>query len=74
MNITKDEARILAAILKEGKYELVNDFRESHEKCTELMNRLTLLEKKLYDHGKDKRRQGRKSLNDFDDLLKRFIK
>lgn len=66
-NITKDEARILAAILADGKYILANEYRHLN-----LMYRLNNLENKLSAQSKDKRRTGRKSMNDFTDCLKRF--
>ena len=70
MNITKDEARVLADILDDYKEKYSSD----HSKSKELVTRLEKLENKLRDGSTDNRRNGRKSQNDFSDLLKRFIK
>lgn len=65
MNISKDEARILAAALEIAKFEFnVGD--------KIVFAKLEMLEAKLDTFGKDKRRTGRTSLDSFADLLKRF--
>jgi hypothetical protein len=69
MKLTKDESRILATIVHEAKYEL-NDWHP----VPGLIDALTNLENKLFEAGKDQRRTGRTSLNDFKDCLKRFVK
>jgi hypothetical protein len=73
MNIRKDEARILAAALRESKYNLINDLN-TQEEVKRVFSRLELLEHRLEIFGIDERRQGRKSQNDFSDLLKRYSK
>jgi hypothetical protein len=67
MKLTKDEARILAAALEEYKYEIVNKFYD-----LKLMPKLDQLQERLEKSGKDERRTGRTSLDDFHDCLKRF--
>ena len=68
MNITKDEARILAAALEIAKYELKYPIEPSYP----VFNKLEMLEAKLNEFGKDKRRTGRTTQDSFSDLLKRF--
>jgi hypothetical protein len=70
MNISKDEARILAAAISDYKYQIVDDAPRG----LNLINPLTELEDKLNEFGKDNRRRGRTSQNDWSDLLKRFSK
>jgi hypothetical protein len=67
MKLTKDEARILEAALEDFKYELVGG-----SNLTGLMEALEKLQGKLSEHAKDMRRVGRKSQDDWHDLLKRF--
>lgn len=66
MNLTKDEARILAALMEEGKYELVPLTSEP------VLKKLNALQLRLEEYGKDNRRNGRKTLNNFSDCLTRF--
>lgn len=67
MNITKDEARILAQCVEIAKFEF-NQLPPGG------FDKLTGLEKKLENFGKDKRREGRTSLDNFSDVMKRFTK
>jgi len=73
MNISKDEARILAAALSSAKYEIVDNVPA---RFPELRNqayaKLEELENKLDNFSFDKRRVGRRTFNEFSDLLKRF--
>jgi hypothetical protein len=69
MKLTKDESRILAILANEAKYNLNN-----RHSVPGLIDALTTLENKLFEAGKDQRRTGRTSLNDFTDCLKRFVK
>ena len=74
MKITKDEAAILYQALYEQKYDLnekVVDYAVSLGISS--MAAFLDLEKRLLNFSKDKRRFGRKSLNSFDDILKRFV-
>lgn len=74
MKITKDEAAILCQALYEQKYELnerVVDYAKSLGVSS--MSAFEDLEKRLSDFSNDKRRTGRKSLNTFNDILKRFV-
>lgn len=65
MKLTKDEARILADALKMAKFEYTTlSFK--------IFDKLSNLENRLDDFGKDKRRTGRTSQDDFNDCLKRF--
>lgn len=68
MNISKDEARILAAAISDYKYEII----ERKFGPLNLMDKLNALEAKLENFGKDKRRTGRTSQDDWSDLIKRF--
>jgi hypothetical protein len=73
MKLTRDEARILGMALSDAKYELKNvSYDEQVRK--DIFNALEALEKKLNEHGKDLRRVGRTSQNDFSDTLKRYEK
>lgn len=74
MKLTKDEAAILCQALYEQKYELnerVVDYAKSLGISS--MSAFEDLEKRLSDFSNDKRRTGRKSLNTFNDILKRFV-
>lgn len=74
MKLTKDEAAILCQALYEQKYELnerVVDYAKSLGISS--MSAFEDLEKRLSDFSNDKRRNGRKSLNTFNDILKRFV-
>lgn len=71
MRITKDEATILAGAINVAKYEW-KPF--SSDDNTDLFNTLTALENRLEVFGKDKRRQGRTSINYWADILKRYVK
>jgi hypothetical protein len=67
MKLTRDEARILSYALFQAKYE--DGF------CTkEQFAAVTDLEHRLEDAGKDERRKGRMSQNDWKDMMKRFDK
>lgn len=65
MKLTKDEARILSEAMKIAKHELNTLSFKVFDKFTELENNLEVF-------GKDKRRTGRTSQDDFNDCLKRF--
>ncbi len=68
MKLTKDEARILATILTNGKYEVLDS------SIIGLYDALTDLENRLIKSASDYRRIGRTSQDDFIDCLKRFVK
>lgn len=72
MKLTKDEARILAHCLLTEKHNLTHRVSATHENALKAIGYFTELENKLWNFSVDKRRQGRRSHNDFDDLLKRF--
>lgn len=65
MNLTKDELRLISAFLSQFKY----DFADGD---TVLFSILSDLEVKIDKHSEDKRRNGRKSQNDWSDLVKRL--
>jgi hypothetical protein len=67
MNLTKDEARILASAMEIAKYEF-NHLPDG------AFSKLSALEKKLEIFGKDQRRTGRTTQDDYSDCLKRFSK
>jgi hypothetical protein len=68
MKLTKDEARILSAAIGDFKYRIV----EETMRDLRCMDKLNDLEERLEEFGKDKRRTGRTSQNDWSDLIKRF--
>lgn len=70
MKLTKDEARILSAAVGDFKFRST----QSGYVPEGLFNKLEDLENRLENLGKDKRRTGRTSQDDFNDLLKRFSK
>lgn len=74
MKITKDEARILAAALGDGKFIILKDSylnREENKRCFDALEKL---EAKLDLFGKDSRRLGRTSQNTLTDTFKRYEK
>lgn len=71
MKLTKDECRLLCAILDDGKYYFLDRKRNIPNGTFEVLQKLEL---KLDEASRDKRREGRTSQNDFSDLIKRLIK
>ena len=71
MRLTKDEARILAEAMAEYKYKVVEN---AHYKELGVFNKLHDLQYKLEMFGDDKRRNGRTSQDNFNDLIKRLTK
>lgn len=71
MNITKDEARILSELLRDGKYDLSRS--ATKHTSNETIKALEQLEERLHQTGKDLRRNGRKSDNSFTDCMNRFV-
>ncbi len=69
MKLTKDECRILSAALNDFKYDL-----DLSKNIDNLFNNLEQLQAALLEAGKDNRRLGRTSMNDWSDLLKRYSK
>ncbi len=61
--MTKDESRILAQCAEIAKFEF-------HHLPPGVFDKLTGLQKKLENFGKDKRRTGRTSLDNFSDVMK----
>ena len=72
MQINKDQARILSAALDDIKYRWASD-EPTKLDATNLINACTELSMKLDNFGDDQRRHGRTSLDDFPDLLRRFV-
>jgi hypothetical protein len=70
MRITKDDARLLSAAMYDAKFDFVKDLRK--EQAINIITELKCLENSLAENSFDKRRQGRKSQNDFSDVLKRY--
>lgn len=68
MRLTKDEIRVLAIAFADAKYELYDRDIEGWNSA------LNDLEKRLCAECKDGRRKGRKSMNAYYDLQKRFAK
>jgi hypothetical protein len=71
MHISKDEARILASMITEAKYEMF-ELLNDREEVGRLNEKLNQLQERLEKFGDDKRRHGRTSFNSFHDLLKRY--
>lgn len=75
MKLTKDEARILAAAIKDAKYGINDEFKGSSTNDRHnLFNALENLEDRLLKFAADMRRTGRTSQNWFSDCIKRFVK
>ena len=72
MRLTKDEARILAQAMEEYKYKVV--VSNGNYKKLGVFNKLHDLQYKLEMFGDDKRRYGRTSQDDLNDLFVRFAK
>jgi hypothetical protein len=72
MRLTKDEARILAEAISDYKYKVV----EGNISYKELgvFDKLYDLQYKLELFGDDKRRNGRTTQDNFNDLIKRLTK
>jgi hypothetical protein len=71
MKLTKDEARILSEALRAGKYDLLESGTQFDPNTT--VKALTKLEERLAIAGRDERRFGRKSMNDFHNCINRFV-
>jgi hypothetical protein len=71
MRLTKDEARILAEAMAEYKYKVVEN---PYYKELGVFTKLHVLQQKLEMFGDDKRRVGRTSQDNFNDLIKRLTK
>ena len=69
MKLTKDEARILGDMMRDGKFTT-----NSYQVIPGLMDKLTHLEKRLIAFSEDSRRKGRTSKDTLTDCLKRFVK
>ena len=74
MNITKDEASILSTALNEIMYEFTERISDSKEEANKNIQAFTNLSDRLDRFSNDGRRTGRKSLNSFTDVLKRFCR
>jgi hypothetical protein len=72
MRLTKDEARILGEAMEEYKYKVVAS--NGSYKELGLFAKLHQLQLKLEIFGDDKRRYGRTSQDDLNDLFVRFAK
>ena len=72
MNITKDEARILAAALNDQQYEYYH-LAETKEIANDRAHAIHDLIKRLDIYSHDERRTGRRSSNQWSDMMKRFV-
>ena len=73
MKLTKDECRILARGIDDYMDNLINH-ECSREESKERYAAFKRFQDKLWESSKDKRRNGRKSMNDYNDCLRRFVK
>ena len=71
MKLTKDEARLISILIEEP--DEIFKRLEKKEFAVKLANAINDLTERLEIAGKDHRRYGRTSQNDFSDLLKRFV-
>ena len=71
MRLTKDEARILAEAMAEYKYKVVEN---PYYKELGVFDKLFDLQYRLEMFGDDKRRNGRTTQDNFNDLILRFTK
>lgn len=69
MKLKKDELLIAAEAIRLSKHELCS-FRNDPD----LFTALERFEERLEQAGRDNRRQGRTSMNDWSDVKKRFVK
>lgn len=74
MKINKDQARILAQALRESKHEIAEQFSRDRDEQRAFFKFLDGLEDLMSENGKDGRRRGRTSQNDFTDCLRRIVK
>ena len=72
MNITKDEARILADALDEAMYNYTDKMSNNKEEANKNIKAFISLKERLEVFSYDERRRGRTSMNSFTDTLKRF--
>lgn len=72
-SITKDEAVVIASVINDSWHWYIRDTR-SRDESIKIAVYLQNLAKRLEEAGQDKRRQGRTSINDFQDILKRAMK
>jgi hypothetical protein len=72
MKITKDEAIILSACI-DAAWDMMFNKEFDRELRKKKIRYLQRLSEKLDKAGKDQRRQGNTSRNDFDDILKRAM-
>ena len=73
MNITKDEARIIAFLL-EDNYDVICRRQQTREDSNTLAHALHDVIERVNKFAEDNRRQGRTSQNDLGDVCKRVIK
>lgn len=71
--ITKDEAVVIASVINDTWDWFIRDAR-SKEEANQLARYLKNLAKRLQEAGEDKRRLGRTSQNDTQDIFKRVMK
>lgn len=72
MKLTKDECRVLSELTRLGKYE-ITDKASTKQQALDEIRCLEDLEERLDKAGRDERRQGRTSQNDFSDCMKRLV-
>ena len=73
MKLTKDEARILARGIDDYMDNVICK-AATKEEANEMYSAFKRFQDKLWEFSADKRRQGRKSQNDYNDCLRRFVK
>jgi hypothetical protein len=70
--LSKDEFKIVWWLVYEYKYNIYEAYKGDDRKG--IIKAMNILEERLLDLSWDKRREGRKSFNHFNDCLNRFIK
>jgi hypothetical protein len=73
MNITKDEARIIAFLLKDN-YDVICKRQQTKEDANALAHAVHGIIERVETFAEDNRRQGRRSQNDLSDVCQRVIK
>jgi hypothetical protein len=70
--LSKDELKIVWWLVSEYKYDIYEAYKGNDRKG--IIKAMDILEERLLELSYDKRREGRKSFNHFNDCLNRFIK
>jgi len=70
--LNKDEFKVIWWLVSEYKYDIYDDYNGDDRK--DIIKVMDIIEERLLDLSWDKRREGRKSINNFSDCLNRLVK